>query len=182
MTIREALAEGTASLAGAGIETPGLDSSLLLAETLNTSRSKLTAAVHDNISQASVVTFRQLVKRRQSGECTAYILGRKEFYGLEFLVTPSVLVPRPDTETLVDVIGSREWGVGSGEQGTGNREQVAKSKEQRAESKVRDNSYFFLCSLIPALCSLALFSVLPRQRGWLWCAGPLVGCFRLSAG
>jgi len=103
MTIREALAEGTASLASACIETPGLDSSLLLAEVLNTSRSKLTAAAHDNISEASAATFRQLIKRRQSGECTAYILGRKEFYCLEFLVNPSVLVPRPDTETLVDV-------------------------------------------------------------------------------
>ena len=118
MTIREALAEGTASLAAAGIETPGLDSSLLLAEVLNTSRSKLTAAGNDNISNASAATFRQLIKRRQAGECIAYILGRKEFYGLEFLVNPSVLVPRPDTETLVEIAlkGSREWGVESGEQ------------------------------------------------------------------
>jgi release factor glutamine methyltransferase len=112
MTIREALAEGTASLTASDIETPGLDSALLLAETLNTSRSKLTAAGNDNISSALVATFRQLIKRRQSGECTAYILGKKEFYGLEFLVNPSVLVPRPDTETLVEValnkIGSRE--------------------------------------------------------------------------
>jgi len=102
MTIREALAEGTASLMAAGIENPSLDSSLLLAELLNTTRSKLTTAGNDNISEALVATFRQLIKRRQSGECTAYILGRKEFYALEFMVNPSVLVPRPDTETLVD--------------------------------------------------------------------------------
>jgi release factor glutamine methyltransferase len=113
MTIREDLAEGTASLAAAGIETPGLDSSLLLAEVLNINRSTLTAAGNDDISETSVKDFRQLIKRRQSGECAAYILGRKEFYGLEFLVNPSVLVPRPDTETLVELIGSREWGVGS---------------------------------------------------------------------
>jgi len=111
MTIREALAEGTASLAAAAIETPALDSSLLLAEVLNTSRSKLIAAAHDNISEASAATFRQLIKRRQSGECTAYILGKKEFYGLEFLVNPSVLVPRPDTETLVE-IALKETGTG----------------------------------------------------------------------
>jgi len=130
MTIREALAEGTASLASrghaaaAGIENPGLDSSLLLAEVLNTNRSMLTAAGNDNISQESVAAFRQLIKRRQSGECTAYILGRKEFYGLEFLVNPSVLVPRPDTETLVEmalakVKEKREKGkeqTGTGEQ------------------------------------------------------------------
>jgi len=103
MTIREALAEGTASLSSAGIETPSLDSSLLLADVLNINRSKLTAAGNDNISKASAATFRKLIKRRQAGECIAYILGRKEFYCLDFIVNPSVLVPRPDTETLVDV-------------------------------------------------------------------------------
>jgi len=131
MTIREALAEGSASLASvgcaasagraaaAGIDTPGLDSSLLLAEVLNTNRSSLTAAGNDPVSQASVTAFRRLIKRRQSGECTAYILGRKEFYGLEFLVNPSVLVPRPDTETLVETvlarIGTGDWGLGTGD-------------------------------------------------------------------
>jgi len=117
MTIRKALAEGTASLAASNIETPGLDSSLLLAKALNTSRSRLTAAANDNISEASVTAFRQLIKRRQSGECTAYILGKKEFYGLEFLVNPSVLVPRPDTETLVETARNRVRGSGFGVQG-----------------------------------------------------------------
>jgi release factor glutamine methyltransferase len=114
MTIREALAEGTATLAAAGIESPGLDSSLLLAEVLNTERSRLIATGLDNVAQESVVAFRQLIKRRQSGECTAYILGRKEFYGLEFMVNPSVLVPRPDTETLVEITLNRVRGLGSG--------------------------------------------------------------------
>ena len=114
MTIREALAEGTATLAAAGIESPGLDSSLLLAEVLNTERSMLIAAGNDSVSQESVAAFRQLIKRRQSGECTAYILGRKEFYGLKFLVNPSVLVPRPDTETLVEIALNRVQGLGSG--------------------------------------------------------------------
>jgi len=114
MTIHEALAEGTASLTATGIETPALDSSLLLAEVLNTSRSKLTAAGNDSISAALVAIFRQLIKRRRSGECIAYILGRKEFYGLEFLVNPSVLVPRPDTEMLVETARNRVRGSGFG--------------------------------------------------------------------
>jgi release factor glutamine methyltransferase len=127
MTIREALSEGTASLASSGIETPGLDSSLLLAEALNTSRSSLITAGNDNISDALVATFRQLIKRRQAGECIAYILGRKEFYGLEFLVNPSVLVPRPDTETLVDVvIGTGDWGLGTGDAEGARRSRVIK--------------------------------------------------------
>ncbi|HXI54457.1 MAG TPA: peptide chain release factor N(5)-glutamine methyltransferase, partial [Polyangia bacterium] len=49
-----------------------------------------------------LATLRELVKRRQAGESVAYILGKKEFFGLEFMVDARVLVPRPDTETLVD--------------------------------------------------------------------------------
>ena len=96
MTVREALAE--ASAAG----TSALDASLLLAEVLNTSRSSLIAADSRPLDEAALAAFRALVKRRLSGECVAYILGRKEFYGLDFMVNPAVLVPRPDTETLVE--------------------------------------------------------------------------------
>ena len=96
MTVREALAEAAA----AGMS--ALDASLLLAEVLNTSRSSLIAADSRPLDEASLAAFRALVKRRLDGECVAYILGRKEFYGLDFQVTPAVLVPRPDTETLVE--------------------------------------------------------------------------------
>ena len=96
VTIREALAE--ASAAG----TSALDASLLLAEILNMSRSSLIVADSQPLTEASLAAFRALVKRRLDGECTAYIVGRKEFYGLDFLVNPAVLVPRPDTETLVE--------------------------------------------------------------------------------
>jgi release factor glutamine methyltransferase len=102
MTIREALAEGSAALAAADIENPGLDASLLLAEVLKTNRSSLIAAASDSLTEASRAIFDGFIKRRLTGECTAYILGRKEFYGLDFQVTPAVLVPRPDTETLVE--------------------------------------------------------------------------------
>ena len=102
MTIREAITEGNTTLAVAGIDNPGLDISLLLAEALGVSRSSLIAAAADSLAQESLVVFHGLVKRRLAGECVAYILGRKEFYGLEFMVTPWVLVPRPDTETLVE--------------------------------------------------------------------------------
>jgi release factor glutamine methyltransferase len=102
MTVREALAEGNAALAKAGIETPALDTSLLLAEALHTSRVSLIAAGPDPLAAESLAAFRRLVDRRRSGECAAYILGRKEFYGLDFAVSPEVLVPRPDTETLVE--------------------------------------------------------------------------------
>lgn len=112
MTIREALAEGSAVLSAAGIDAPGLDASLLLAETLRLSRSSLLAAGPEPLPEKALAAYRRLVERRLAGECTAYILGRKEFWGLEFTVSPAVLVPRPDTETLVEaaleVVGSGE--------------------------------------------------------------------------
>jgi release factor glutamine methyltransferase len=96
MTIREALAEALAA------GTSALDASLLLASILNMSRSSLIAADSQPLAEASLAAFRGLIKRRLDGECVAYILGRKEFYGLDFQVNPAVLVPRPDTETLVE--------------------------------------------------------------------------------
>jgi release factor glutamine methyltransferase len=108
MTIRDALIEGSGMLAAAGIETPSLDASLLLAEVLNTSRSSLVAAGPQPLTEESFVTFNNMLQRRLAGECTAYIVGRKEFYGLEFAVNHSVLVPRPDTELLVQLAMSSE--------------------------------------------------------------------------
>ena len=102
MTIREVLKDGGASLAAAGIETAALDAALLLAEVLGMSRAALTAAFPDPVSGEAAAAFEELIRRRRGGECTAYILGRKEFYGLDFLVNASTLVPRPDTETLVE--------------------------------------------------------------------------------
>jgi release factor glutamine methyltransferase len=96
MTIRESLAEAAAA------GTSALDASLLLAGVLNTSRSSLIAADSRPLDETALAAFRALVNRRLAGECVAYILGRKEFYGLAFQVSPAVLVPRPDTETLVE--------------------------------------------------------------------------------
>jgi len=125
VTIREALAQNSAELKAAGIDTPSLDASLLLAHILNTNRTALTAMGNDPLSEESSAVLRALTDRRKKGECTAYILGKKEFRALEFLVNPSVLVPRPDTETLVEaalevIVGSGNRGVGSGEWGVGN--------------------------------------------------------------
>jgi release factor glutamine methyltransferase len=102
MTIQEALSEGTARLKAGGIETPALDAALLLAGILHTTRSALILAAPTPLPDETRRRFTQALDRRLSGECTAYILGRREFYGLDFTVTPDVLVPRPDTETLVE--------------------------------------------------------------------------------
>lgn len=101
MTLREVLAEGAGTLKAAGIETPGLDAALLLGEVLRLDRAGLLLRQTEPVSEADRLSYAALLNRRREGECVAYILGRKEFRGLTFAVTPAVLVPRPDTETLV---------------------------------------------------------------------------------
>jgi len=102
MNVREALVKGSADLKSAGIESSSLDASLLLAHVLNTTRTALMAKGTDALTCDALAAFRALIERRLNGECVAYILGKKEFMGLEFLVNKSVLVPRPETETLVE--------------------------------------------------------------------------------
>jgi len=102
MIIREAYAQGSADLKYAGIESPALDASILLAHVLKTTRTALVAAGMEKISAKDCAVYCNLIERRCSGECVAYITGKKEFMGLEFEVNPSVLVPRPETEILVE--------------------------------------------------------------------------------
>lgn len=106
MTISEILTEGKRMLAApcsnALIDTPSLDAALLLAEVLHTNREALIALGNEIIKNNDRKKFSELLERRRAGECVAYILGKKEFRGLLFTVNPCVLVPRPDTETLVE--------------------------------------------------------------------------------
>ena len=102
MTIQEALRKVTARLRSAGIENPGLDAGLLLAFALKTTREKLLLMDRAPLDNDGAAGFGRLLDRRAEGECAAYLLGFKEFRGLDFAVTPDVLVPRPDTETLVE--------------------------------------------------------------------------------
>jgi release factor glutamine methyltransferase len=102
MTVRSALSGSSADLKNAGIETASIDASLLLAHVLGINRTALAANGTEELSEESFISFRTLINRRLNGECIAYILGKKEFRCMDFFVNPSVLVPRPDTETLVE--------------------------------------------------------------------------------
>jgi release factor glutamine methyltransferase len=102
MTIQETLTKGTALLRGAAIDTPVLDAGLLLAEVLHTDKTGLILHAPETILEEDNEKFQKLTDRRLAGEPIAYILGRKEFRSLDFIVSPDVLVPRPDTETLVE--------------------------------------------------------------------------------
>ena len=86
----------------AGILTAQLDAEILLAYVLNKSRTWLYTYPHFQPPKKQLITFRQLVVRREQREPVAYIIGQKAFYGLDFLVTPDVLIPRPETELLVE--------------------------------------------------------------------------------
>lgn len=105
-TLAQALALAVEALRDAS-DTPRLDAEILLAHTLGWSRARLLARLQEPIPDDALQTFRALAERRAAREPVAYLIGRKEFYGLEFIVDRRVLVPRPDTETLVDA--ALEW-------------------------------------------------------------------------
>jgi release factor glutamine methyltransferase len=85
-----------------GIDTPRLDADLLVAHALGVKRITLFLDPERPLIEAELTTIRALVERRRAHEPIAYILGEREFYGRSFVVTPDVLIPRPDTETLVE--------------------------------------------------------------------------------
>ncbi len=101
MRIEGALAEGRRRLAGHSA-TPELDAEVLLAHLLNGSRSSLIAEGRELLDAQTFQRFDRLLQRRRQGEPVAYLTGEKEFWSLKLKVTPDVLVPRPETELLVE--------------------------------------------------------------------------------
>ena len=104
MNISEALRHGAHLLAQVGSEEASLEAELLLAHALNTDRTHLYQRLREALPDDAVNAFEALLQRRLAHEPTAYILGRKEFYGLDFDVTPAAIIPRPETETLVELV------------------------------------------------------------------------------
>ena len=102
MTVLEALQEGGRTLADAGCETPRLDAELLLAHALGASRTGLFADADRSLSDEEQRRYQELVGRRAAREPVAYVLGEWGFRGLTLRVDPRVLVPRPETEVVVE--------------------------------------------------------------------------------
>lgn len=102
MTLKQALARTREILATNNIEDATLECELLLRHTLKVSRVQLYIELNHELSPEQENTFWQLTERRLSGEPTAYITGNREFYGLDFYINPHVLIPRPETELLVE--------------------------------------------------------------------------------
>lgn len=104
MILKEVLDKSTQFFKDKKLETPRLDAELLLGSALNLSRIELYLKFEKMLNEAELQKCRDFVRRRSTGEPVAYILGKKDFYGLTLIVAPGVLVPRPETEILVDQI------------------------------------------------------------------------------
>jgi release factor glutamine methyltransferase len=97
------LKHATETLAVADCDTPRLDAEVLLAHVLSQDRSWLYAHPEGTLSPSQLSTYQALISRRAEREPVAYLTGHKEFFGLDFIVTPDVLIPRPETECLVEL-------------------------------------------------------------------------------
>lgn len=122
MILSEVLQKSTEWLGGRGSDTPRLDAEVLIGHALGLERIQLYTEAERPLTEDELAACRALIARRGELEPVAHITGRRAFGRLDLEVTPDVLVPRPDTEVVVDVVveiapqGARvaDWGTGSG--------------------------------------------------------------------
>jgi len=102
VNLRQALENARRTLLDNNIEEPSLEGEILLRHVLGISRACLFSQLEKQLDSKQEKTLNQALKRRLEGEPTAYITGHREFYGLDFMVDRRVLIPRPETELLVE--------------------------------------------------------------------------------
>ena len=102
LTLREFLRETRSRLGEVGAPEPRLESEVMLSDVLGVPRHRLYAYQDDAIPEEAVEALEKVVRRRLEREPLAYILGHREFYGVDLTVGPGVMVPRPETEMLVE--------------------------------------------------------------------------------
>jgi release factor glutamine methyltransferase len=105
MNAGELLSRARASLAAAGLDESGLDAEILLAKATGKTRTGLIASINLPVGAEAQAVFEGMVTRRASREPLQYITGHQEFFGLDFEVGPGVLVPRPETELIIEEAG-----------------------------------------------------------------------------
>ena len=103
LVVRTALREAFAQLRTAGVLSHTLAAELLLMHALGRDRTWLYAHPDETVSEEIAEQYQALIARRAAGEPTQYLTGKQEFWGLEFEVTPDVLIPRPETEHVMEV-------------------------------------------------------------------------------
>ena len=101
-TVGDLLRAARATLAGASVPSAALEGELLVSHVLGVDRARLLASLRDALPVGAAEHLTRLLERRCSREPLAYITGRREFFGRDFAVDPRVLVPRPETELLVE--------------------------------------------------------------------------------
>lgn len=114
VTVGELLRSATEALRAAGSESARLDAELLLGHALDVQRTRVMAHPEVAVTKVRRVAFDALVERRSQGEPVAYLRGIKEFYGLAFSVDRRALIPRPETERLVELALEHVRGVLTG--------------------------------------------------------------------
>lgn len=102
-TIARVLSWAASDFRSRGSESPRLDAEVLLANALGTDRVRLITDSQRPLTAEELASFKEMIRRRRTAEPVAYILGHREFWGASYRVNRHVLVPRPDTETLVEV-------------------------------------------------------------------------------
>jgi len=107
LVVRSALREAFAQLRAAEVPSHTLAGELLLLHVLGRDRAWMYAHPEEEISATKAERFFKLVSRRAAGEPTQHLTGKQEFWGLEFEVTPDVLIPRPETEHVIEVVLDR---------------------------------------------------------------------------
>ncbi len=116
MRVADLVHLGVKQLESAGIEQAALEVELLLGYCLEKNRAGLFLAAAEKVDDRQEQRFLSLLARRAADEPSAYILGEREFWSLPFLVTPAVLIPRPETEflleTVLSAVRTREWQPG----------------------------------------------------------------------
>lgn len=105
-----ALAQAVTRLRDAGIEDPGRDARRLLAYVMEVAPGRLTLVLQDALSTAQITHFDALIARRTAREPVSHLTGQRLFYGRNFRVTPDVLDPRPETETLIEAALAQPFG------------------------------------------------------------------------
>ena len=102
-TVRRVLMDSTQFLRDAGIESARLDAEVLLGHALDKEKADIYLGMESTLNDSDEKIFRESLTRRAKGEPLAYITGHKEFWSLDFVVTPDVLIPRPETELVVEL-------------------------------------------------------------------------------
>jgi release factor glutamine methyltransferase len=113
MNIGTMLADATLELAASGSDSARLDADVLLMHSLGIERARILSHPERTVSRRQQRDFSDLIERRKKGEPVSYILGKKEFWSLDFKVTPDVLIPRPETECLIEEV-LRHYSASSG--------------------------------------------------------------------